>query len=114
MKDKRIDVAGVKEKFGVSPEQVVDFLGLMGDSSDNIPGVTGIGEKTATELIQQFGSIQGIYDRIDEIKSAKRKETLLKEKNEAFLSRELATVHQEVPMTVDWAALTYRGPNLEK
>jgi len=110
MKDKKTDVSGVMERFGVQPNQIADFLGLMGDSSDNIPGVTGIGEKTAAELIQQFGSLEGLYHRIDEIKQPKRRETLLREKENAFLSRELATVHEQVPLEIDWDNLNYRGP----
>lgn len=110
MKDKRIDEAGVLEKFGVRPDQIPDFLGLMGDSSDNIPGVSGIGEKTATDLIKQFGKLEDLYARIDEVKQAKRKETLLKEKESAFLSRELATVSYEVPIECDWETLKYKGP----
>src|SRR5690606_37222022 len=61
MKDRRVDEAAVFEKFGVAPSQIIDFLALMGDSSDNIPGVSGIGEKTAAELIRAFGSLEGIY-----------------------------------------------------
>ena len=71
-----IDVQKVIEKFGVPPEKVVDILGLMGDSADNIPGVKGIGEKTAKELIIEFGSIEGIYENIDKITKLKRKEIL--------------------------------------
>jgi DNA polymerase-1 len=114
MKDKRVNEAGVVERFGVKPDQITDFLALMGDSSDNIPGVAGIGEKTAAELIKQFGSLENLYARIDEIKQAKRKETLIKEKEIAFLSRELATVHTEVPIEFAWDELTYRGPVPEK
>ncbi|MCC6272150.1 MAG: DNA polymerase I, partial [Deltaproteobacteria bacterium] len=68
MKGKRIDVEGVREKFGVKPEQVVDVLGLMGDSSDNIPGVPGIGPKTAGQLVQQYGSLEGVYEHLSELK----------------------------------------------
>jgi DNA polymerase-1 len=85
MKDKRTDENGVVERFGVKPNQITDFLGLMGDASDNIPGVTGIGEKTAAELIKTFGNLEGLFEGLDKIKQPKRRETLLKEKEMAFL-----------------------------
>jgi DNA polymerase-1 len=114
MKDRRLDENGVYEKFQVRPNQITDLLSLMGDSSDNIPGVTGIGEKTATELIRTFGSLEAIYDNIEEIKQVKRKETLIKEREMAFLSKKLATVHENVPIDIDFEKLDYRGPNLSK
>jgi DNA polymerase I len=112
MKDKRFDPSGVKEKFGVEATQVIDFLGLMGDASDNIPGVTGIGEKTAADLLTQFGSMEGIYQNLDKIKQEKRRETLRTEKEIAFLSRELATVKCDVPIPIDWREFEYQGPKL--
>lgn len=113
MKDRRIDIEGVKERFGVAPEQIVDFLALVGDSSDNIPGVSGIGEKTATELIQQFGSLDKMYASLDQIKQAKRRERLETDRETAFLSRELATIKCDVDIAFDWDALVYRGPRHE-
>jgi len=112
MKDKRYDLQGVKEKFGVGAHQVVDFLGLMGDASDNIPGVSGVGEKTAADLLNQFDSMEGIYKNLDKIKQEKRRETLKAEKEMAFLSRELATVKCDVPIQFDWEELTYKGPRM--
>lgn len=114
MKDKRIGRAEVKERFGVTPEQIVDLFGLMGDSSDNIPGVTGIGEKTAAELIGKFGSLEQLYERLDEISQPKRKEALRSEKENAFLSRELATVKNDMKLDLDWKALEYHGPRTEE
>ncbi len=92
------DEAAVKEKYGVTPEQIVDLKGLVGDPSDNIPGVTGIGAKTAVKLIGQFGSIEGIYERIGEVEPEKL-QALLKE-NEAVArqSKELATIVTEMPV----------------
>jgi DNA polymerase-1 len=112
MKDKRYDLSGVKEKFGVEAYQVIDFLGLMGDASDNIPGVTGVGEKTAADLLNQFGSMEGIYQNLDKIKQEKRRETLKQEKDIAFLSRELATVKCDVPIDFDWREFDYKGPKM--
>ncbi|MDP3995745.1 MAG: 5'-3' exonuclease H3TH domain-containing protein, partial [bacterium] len=94
------------EKFqGLSPEQILDYKALRGDASDNIPGVTGIGEKTAIKLLLEFGSLQCIYEEWPEEKTAKEKgfspalrETLLKYKEQAFLSRELAEIDKSVPI----------------
>ncbi|MCB2205452.1 DNA polymerase I [bacterium] len=96
-----IDIAGVKEKFGVAPEQVIDVLGLMGDQSDNIPGVRGIGEKTAIPLVQQFGSIPALYERLDEVTKKGVHKKLSEQQEEAMLSRELVTIDIDVPVEVD-------------
>jgi DNA polymerase-1 len=92
------DAAAVKEKYGVKPEQIADLKGLVGDPSDNIPGVTGIGAKTAVKLIEQFGSVEGIYEHIGEVEPAKL-QALLKE-NEAVArqSKELATIVTQMPV----------------
>ncbi|MDH4122132.1 MAG: DNA polymerase I [Deltaproteobacteria bacterium] len=90
---------GVREKWGVDPNQVVDLLALMGDSSDNVPGVRGVGEKTAAKLIGQFGGLEALYQRLGEVKG-KLAETLAAEKDNAWLSRELVTLHTDVPMGV--------------
>lgn len=113
MKDKRVDPAAVRERFGVSPEQIVDFLALMGDSSDNIPGVKGIGEKTAAELIRRYGSLDGIYQNIEDIKQDKRREILKKEKDIALLSRILVEIRCDVPLEFSWEDLDYSGPDLK-
>ncbi len=114
MKGKRIGAAEVREKFQVGPEQVVDILALMGDSSDNIPGVSGIGPKTAAELINAYGSLQGIYENLESIKQEKRRNTLVEQKAAAFLSQDLATVRRNVPLDFTWDGLNYRGPHREK
>ncbi len=97
MKDKWTRREQVMERFGVGPEQVIDVLGLAGDSSDNIPGVPGIGEKTAAALIGQYACIENLYLHLDELKG-KRKETLEQNKEAAFLSKKLVTIHCDVPI----------------
>ena len=99
-KGERIGKAGVLEKFGCAPEQVIEVLGLMGDSSDNIPGVKGVGEKTAIKLIQQFGSIAQVYERLGEVSSASLRAKLEAGQDAALLSRELVTIHREVPLSI--------------
>ncbi len=113
MKGVRIGRDQVREKFQVTPDQVVDVLALMGDSSDNIPGVAGIGPKTAAELINQFGSVEGIYDRLAEIKQDKRRATLSEQRDMAFLSKQLATVKRDVPLEYEWQELNYTGPKTD-
>lgn len=96
----------VKEKFGIeNTEQVIDILGLMGDASDNIPGCPGIGPKTAEKLIARFGSIDGIYENIGELKG-KQKENLLEYKDQVYLSRKLVTIIRDVPIEFDKKGLT--------
>ncbi|MGE3539018.1 MAG: DNA polymerase I [Candidatus Tectimicrobiota bacterium] len=114
MKDQRIGVAEVRERFGVGPEGVVDVLGLMGDSSDNIPGVPGIGEKTARELLMAFGSMDTLLSRLDEVKRPKLRETLRQHTEIARQSRQLATIDLATPVTVTLHELTLGAPRLEE
>jgi len=114
MKDQRIGVAEVRERFGVGPEGVIDVLGLMGDSSDNIPGVPGVGEKTARELMAQFGSIEALLARLDEVKRPKLREILRQHAEAARQSRLLATIDLQTPITVTLQALTVGEPRLEE
>jgi DNA polymerase-1 len=93
-----LDPAGVQEKFGVPPERVIDVLALMGDSSDNIPGVRGIGEKTAVKLIQDYGSLETVLAQVAEIKPKGVAEKIRTNLDMARLSRELATIHLDVPL----------------
>ncbi len=101
MKETKLDINGVKEKWGVRPDQFIDYLALVGDSSDNIPGVDGIGPKGALKLLEQFQSIEDLYARIDEIENAKLKEKLLKSKDDAILSKKLVTIITDVPIEQD-------------
>lgn len=96
-----VDPVALKENYELDPDQVIDFKGLMGDSSDNIPGVPGVGEKTALKLLHSHHSMKQLYDEIDQQKG-KLKERLIENKDLALLSRELATIDCEVPVTVDF------------
>jgi DNA polymerase-1 len=98
----RIDADGVRAKWGVGPEHIRDVLALMGDTSDNIPGVPGVGEKTAVELMNQFGSLEALYERLDEVKKPALKEKLRANRELAFLSRELATVKRDLALDLGW------------
>ncbi len=112
MKGKESGIADVIERFGVGPELVIDILGLAGDSSDNIPGVPGIGEKTATKLILEFGSLDRLLEHADEVKG-KNGERLREFRERALLSRRLATIECNVPLEVDLETLTAREPDQE-
>lgn len=113
MKDTRIDVDGVKAKWGVRPDQFIDYLGLIGDASDNVPGVEGIGPKTAEKLLADFGSIDGIYAHLEEIKSKSLQEKLIKGKEAAYLSRQLVTIVTDAPLADQLDQLKPGQPNRE-
>lgn len=104
----------VKLKFGVYPDKVVQVLGLMGDTSDNIPGIKGVGEKTASSLIQEFGSIKNLYDNIDKITKPKLKENILTYKDDALLSEMLATIKTDVPLHINFHNLNRTDPDTDK
>ncbi|MBX3179816.1 MAG: DNA polymerase I [Candidatus Hydrogenedentes bacterium] len=91
------DAAAVRERFGVGPENVVDALALIGDTADNVPGVRGIGDKTAKKLLEKYTSLEGLYEHIDELKG-KQKENLVADREQAFFSRELVTIKTDVPL----------------
>ncbi|HZU75402.1 MAG TPA: 5'-3' exonuclease H3TH domain-containing protein, partial [Dehalococcoidia bacterium] len=95
------DVQGVIERYGVPPERIPDLKGLKGDTSDNIPGVPGIGEKTAVKLLQAFGSVDGIFEHLDEVQPAKTRELLRQHEEQARFSREMATIVTDAPVTLD-------------
>jgi 5'-3' exonuclease len=119
-KERWIGVREVKAKFGVRPESLVEVMGLMGDAVDNIPGVRGIGAKTAIALIQEFQSLENLFDHLDEIGrmnlrgAARIRKALADGKAAAFLSRHLATVKSDVPCRIRLEALRCRAPDREK
>ena len=100
MKDRRIEAPQVFEKFGVQPDKVIEVQALAGDSTDNIPGVPGIGVKTAAELIQTYGDLETLLERAGEIKQNKRRENLIEFAELARISRKLVTLSQEVPLDI--------------
>ena len=101
-----------KEEFKIDPIKVIDLKSLQGDSSDNIPGVKGIGEKTALKLIQDYGSLDGVYENIDKL-SGKLKEKLLNDKENAYMSYDLATIYRDVPIEFNLDEIKYNGPKNE-
>lgn len=112
-----VEIMGVKEiceKYGiVRPDQVIDILGMMGDAVDNIPGIPGVGEKTAIKFVQQFDSVEGLYENLDQLKG-KMKEKVEANKELAYMSKELATIILDVPIELNEKDLTRDEPNQEK
>lgn len=104
----------IKEKYGLEPLQIIDMKGLAGDSSDNIPGVTRVGEKTALKLLHEYGSVEGLYEHLDELKPSKMKENLVNDQEQAFLSKKLATIDVNAPIDVIVESLEYQGKDLDK
>ncbi|MBT6501653.1 MAG: DNA polymerase I, partial [Deltaproteobacteria bacterium] len=111
-KNQMLGIRHVHEKFGCRPDQVIDVLGLMGDSSDNVPGVKGVGEKTAIKLITQYGSISNLYEHLDELPKNKMLEKLVNDRENAFLSRELVTIDVNVPLDLTLDDLQMDQQNL--
>ena len=105
------DTQGVIDRYGISPEKIPDFIGLKGDTSDNIPGVPGIGDKTASELLQRFGDLETVLNSVDEISGAKRKQNLTEHADAARLSKQLATMVRDVPIELDLEAELTRTPD---
>ncbi|GGB27677.1 DNA polymerase I [Virgibacillus dakarensis] len=101
--------AFMMEKMEINPEQIIDLKALMGDSSDNVPGVPGVGQKTATKLIKQYKTIEEVYAHIDEISGKKLKENLANHKKDAFMSKELVTINCDSPIEVTVHDITYDG-----
>jgi len=106
------DRQGVIDRYGIPPELIPDFIGLKGDTSDNIPGVPGIGDKTAAELLQRFGDLEGVLSHVDEISGAKRKQNLTEHADAARLSKQLAMIVRDVPgVELDLEAELERTPD---
>ena len=111
MKGKRFEAKDVIEKFTVPPDKVIEVMGLMGDTSDNIPGVAGVGPKTAGDLIGKFGSIKNLYEKIDEVDKVKLREKLERDKDNAFLSRELVTIDINMKLSCEIKDLKTAEPD---
>ena len=108
-KNQTYDATALMADWGIRPEQVVDFQAMVGDSVDNVPGVPQIGPKAAKDLLDAYGSLDGIYEHIEEIKAAARKKTLVENKDKAYLSQMLARLEQHAPIAIDWRAARVRG-----
>lgn len=104
----------VEAKYGLSPAQIIDMKGLVGDNSDNYPGVAKVGEKTAIKLLKQFKSIEGIYENIDELKKSKMKEHLIEDKEIAFMCKDLARIRCDVPLEVELTDTVWNGSEHQK
>jgi DNA polymerase-1 len=109
-----LDAAALKEAKGLTPEQVVDMLSLAGDSSDNVPGVPGVGPKTALGLIQQFGSVEGLYDHLDQVESEKMRRKLADHREDVRTAAVLVTLNRQVPLDIDWESCRVGGAEPEE
>jgi len=109
-----MDASAVQEKWGVPPEKIIDYMGLKGDSSDNIPGVPKVGDKTAAQLINQFGSLEEVLARAEEVTKPALKNNLIEFADQARLSQKLVTIDTNVPVEVDFAELVRQQPDKEK
>ena len=114
MKEVTLDMKTVESKYGVEPERIIDIMGLWGDTSDNIPGVPGIGEKTALALIKEFDSMENLYDNLDKIPKKKLRENLETFKDQAFLSKRLVTINTGVPLTFNPEELKLTPPDTDR
>ena len=114
MKNKFLGMEDIKQKFGVKPEQIIDVQALAGDTSDNVPGVPGIGIKTAAELINTFGTLEELLKKAHTIKQNKRRETLLENKDKAIISKKLVTLKKDVPVKDKLEDLEMKNINKEK
>lgn len=104
----------IKEKYGLSPEQIIDMKGLMGDASDNIPGVPGVGEKTAIKLLKEFSTLENLLHSIDQVSGNKLKEKLTEFTNQALMSKQLATIERKAPIEIALSDIGYGGFDREK
>ncbi|WP_044894532.1 DNA polymerase I [Bacillus alveayuensis] len=104
----------IMEKYGITPAQIIDLKGLMGDASDNIPGVPGVGEKTALKLLKEFGTIDNLLNSIDQVSGKKLKEKLKEHREQALMSKQLATILREAPLEISLEDTAYKGYDIEK
>src|SRR5262245_12488406 len=109
-----LDEAAVEAKWGVKPSSLRDLLALMGDSVDNVPGVPGIGEKTAAKLIAQFGTLEALYERLGEVDRESLRAKLAEHREAAFFSRKLVTVQDDLALDFGWERLTVRPPDADR
>ncbi|QXD14849.1 DNA polymerase I [Rhodocaloribacter litoris] len=109
-----ITLESFREKYGLEPHQFIDMLALMGDASDNVPGVPGIGEKTAMKLIQEYGSVENLVEHAAEVSGKRAREGLLAHAEDALLSKRLVTIKTDVDVGIDWEALHRKRPNLAR
>jgi len=114
MSDKLMDEAAVEKKYGVRPVQLLDYLALTGDSADNIPGVPGVGPKTAQKLIAAYGSLEGLYAEVDGLKKSKMKERIIAHKDDAFLSRDLIRLFEDAEVQGEPEAYVVGDPDTDK
>ncbi len=113
MKDISYDIEGVRERFGVEPDRVADILGLAGDTSDNVPGVPGVGEKTALKLVRQFGSLEGVLENSGKVTGKGLSRKLKEFADQAQMSRDLVTIRTNVPIDFDLEDLRFKKPDAE-
>ena len=114
MKDKETDLDVLHNEYGLEPDQIIDLMGLSGDTSDNVPGVKGVGEKTALTLIKDFGSLENVYEHLGKISKKKLKENLENSRENALLSKRLVTIDCQVPLDCDTSDLKIKDPESEK
>src|SRR5690606_19695195 len=110
----RYDLTEVEKRYGIKPKQIIDLKGLMGDSSDNIPGIPGVGEKTALKLLKQFGTVEEVLDHPDEVPGKKLQEKVKQYRDQALLSKKLATIYTEVPLSLTIDDLKWPGGDHEQ
>jgi len=113
MKESATDLQTIRETYGIEPRQMIDVQGLSGDTADNVPGVPGIGQKTAVALIKTYNSMPQLYQKLDTVTKKKQRENLVTFKEQAFLSRTLVTINTEVPLTLDPADFKVSAPDRE-
>jgi len=114
MKDKTIDADTIKNTYDLKPSQLIDVMGLSGDKADNVPGVPGIGEKTALGLIQTYGNIDTLYEKVDKISKKKQRENLIQFKDQAMLSKSLVTIDTDSPISFDVEDFTLKQPDQDR